>query len=69
MSWKLIKDAPEDGTVVWVYCPPAHGLPELQCACAYHPDAGWCVDELRYTTHWIYMSELTKIIRWPEPPE
>ena len=44
--------APLDGATVRVWCPPSHGLPELEADCAYHSDAGFCVDELREPTHW-----------------
>lgn len=50
--WEDISTAPRDGTEVWGYAPPAHGLEPLQGWCAYHPDAGWCIDELRDITHW-----------------
>ena len=35
-----------------VYAPPAHGLPEIYTRAAFHPEAGWCVDELREVTHY-----------------
>ena len=57
-AWWPIETAPKDGTVVWVYVAARkNGVPEelpaFQCACAYHPDAGWCADELREVTHWM----------------
>ena len=50
--WYPIATAPKDGTVVWVYVAERDLLPAFQCICSYHPDAGWCVDELREVTHW-----------------
>lgn len=47
-----IGTAPTDGTVVLVFAPAAYGLPDFEGECAYHPDAGWCVCELRQVTHW-----------------
>lgn len=51
-EWELIATAPRDGTEVWVFVAPRDGLRGFQCVCAYHPDAGWCADELREVTHW-----------------
>lgn len=51
--WSPIESAPKDGTEIIVYCPPAHGLPHMASVCAYHEDAGFCVDELREPTLWI----------------
>lgn len=51
--WQPISTAPEDGTVVWVYTAAYDDLPAFQGPCAYHPDAGWCTDELRWVTHWV----------------
>jgi len=50
--WQPIKTAPTDGTEVLVYAPPREGLKEMRSVCAYHPDAGWCIDELREVTLW-----------------
>lgn len=51
-GWEPISNAKTDGTEYWVYAPgAAYDLPDIQCRCAYHPDAGWCVDELREVTH------------------
>lgn len=52
-KWKPIETAPPDGTPVLVYASPAHGLEGFMCVAAYHPSAGWCVDELREATHWM----------------
>lgn len=51
-AWQPIATAPKDGTVVLVYAAEREGLPAFQCTCGYHPDGGWCVDELRFVTHW-----------------
>lgn len=51
--WHHIATAPQDGTVVWVYTAAAYDLPAFQGPCAYHPNAGWCTDELRQVTHWV----------------
>ena len=57
MGWQPIATAPRDGTRVWVYVAAAHDLPAFQCACAWHPDGGWCADELRPITHWMPLLE------------
>lgn len=54
--WNPINTAPTDGTLVWVYTAAFDGLPTFQGPCSYHPDAGWCTDELRHVTHWIPLS-------------
>jgi hypothetical protein len=59
MNWQPIETAPRDGTTVQVYLPPKDGLPGFVTTCAWHPDAGWCADELREITHWAPL---------PEPP-
>lgn len=51
-AWQPIETAPTDGTVVYVYASPYEGLPGFVAIAGYHPDAGWCVDELRDVTHW-----------------
>ena len=51
-GWQPIETAKTDGTLVIVYAPPSHGLTGLVTVCAYHPDGGWCVCELREVTHW-----------------
>ena len=53
MDWQPIETAPRDGTVVLVYAPGRDGLSAMQSTCAYHPDAGWCIDELRQPSHWM----------------
>lgn len=56
-AWRPMSSAPQDRQII-VYCPPAHGLPELMCVCDWHPDAGFCVDDLREPTHWLDWSVL-----------
>lgn len=55
MEWQPIETAPEGNQWRWVivYAAPAHGLPGFVCPAQWHPDAGYCVDELRETTHWM----------------
>lgn len=55
-NWMPIETAPRDGTMVWVYTAAREGLRSFQGPCAYHPDAGWCTDELREVTHWVPLS-------------
>jgi hypothetical protein len=50
--WEPISTAPINGREVWVYAAEREGLPSFKCWCAYHPDAGWCADEIRIITHW-----------------
>lgn len=59
--WQPIDSAPTDGTVVWVYNDAAHGLPGFCCKAAYHPDAGWCCDELREATLWMPIEAAAQI--------
>lgn len=59
-AWLPISTAPTDGTRVLVWAAPttagwddpAMHLAGFVTIAAYHPDAGWCVDELREVTHW-----------------
>lgn len=51
-GWQPIATAPIDGTRVWVFVAAAYGLSSFYCIAAYHPDGGWCCDELRETTAW-----------------
>lgn len=51
-EWQPIETAPTDGTVVRVLTNSVQELPAFECLAAYHPDAGWCVDEFREATHW-----------------
>lgn len=56
-TWRPISDAKEDPDLwLWVFAPGAEfDLPEIICPCRWHPDAGFCVDELRYPTLFIEM--------------
>lgn len=51
-GWRPIETAPRDGIEFVVYCPGAHGIKHMASLCAWHEDAGFCVDELREPTHW-----------------
>ena len=51
-GWQPIATAPHDRPIV-VYAPPREGLPEFAGMCEWHPDAGFCVCELREVTHWM----------------
>lgn len=65
-DWQPIEMAPRDGTEVLVYARVLHPerwgihLDPMICAASYHPDAGWCVCEVRDATHWRPL---------PTPPE
>ena len=61
--WSPIASAPTDGTLVWVYVKEREGLSSFQGPCAYHPDAGWCMDEIREVTHWMPLTAV-----YVEPP-
>jgi hypothetical protein len=52
-QWRPISEAPTDGTLILVYAPAREGLSAMQSVCAYHPDAGFCIDELREPTHFM----------------
>lgn len=59
--WRPIAEAQEDPTkFVNVYAAPRDGLPGFVTVGRWHPDAGWCVDELRKVT--LYQP-------LPEPPK
>jgi hypothetical protein len=53
MTWQPMATAPKDGTLFLCWAPAAHGLPSMYSLCAWHPDAGFCIDELRAATHWM----------------
>lgn len=52
-DWQPIETAPRDGTEIVVWCDGVQDLPPLASLCAWHPDAGFCVDELREPKYWI----------------
>jgi len=66
--WQPIKTAPTDGSLILVYASPRDDLPGFITVCAYHEDAGFCVDELRYTTHWRPLPEPPVAIADPDTP-
>lgn len=51
--WEPIDTAPRDGTEIVVWCDGVQDLPPLVSRCAWQPDAGFCVDELREPKYWI----------------
>ncbi|WP_020184814.1 hypothetical protein [Methylopila sp. 73B] len=60
-EWRDIDTAPRDRHI-FVYAPGAEfDLPDIVSLCRWHPDAGFCVDELRYPTLWAE-------IDYPAPP-
>ena len=67
-GWQPIETAPTDGSPVLVYAQDPHEpppgvtgkLPSFMTVASHHPDAGWCVCELRVVTHWMPL---------PEPPD
>lgn len=46
-----------------VFAPGVYGLPFMVTHCQWHPDAGYCVDELRSPTHW-----RERYVAQPHPP-
>ena len=52
-AWQPIETAPKDGSLILVYAPAADGLSAMQSTCSYHPDAGFCIDEIRDPIHWM----------------
>ena len=50
-AWQPIETAPKDREIL-VYAPPYQDLKSLTKIIAYHDSAGYCIDELRYPTHW-----------------
>lgn len=59
-AWRPIETAPTDGTRVLVWVAGCDELPAFQAIASHHPQAGWAVDEVRPTTHWMPL---------PAPPE
>ncbi len=51
--WQPIDTAPKDGTLFLAWAPGVFDLPAMFSLCAWHPDAGFCIDELRVATHWM----------------
>lgn len=51
-DWRPIETAPKDGTLFLTWAPPVQGLPAMFSLCAWHPDAGFCIDELREPMYW-----------------
>ena len=56
-DWQPIETAPKDETII-VFAPGEKDdfpspLPDLVSLCRWHPDAGFCVCELREVTHWM----------------
>lgn len=51
-EWQPIETAPKDGSLFVVWCPGYLDLPQMVSLCAWHPDAGFCVDELRQPELW-----------------
>jgi hypothetical protein len=68
IEWQPIETAPKDGTVVTVYVAARDNLPAFITHCAYHPDAGWCADEIRSVTHWMPKSASQFWIGTPDAP-
>ena len=65
-KWRPIAEANGmDGTPYWVYVAVHDGLPAFQTLCIYHPDAGWCSDELRTITHFVELKEITALLDTP----
>ena len=55
--WLPIEQAKEDpDREIFVWAAPCEDLPGFACWCAWHPDAGFCVDELRKVTHYLPIS-------------
>lgn len=51
-DWMPINDhTPKDHPIL-VYAPAREGLPPIISICQWHPDAGFCICELRQPTIW-----------------
>lgn len=46
-----MRDAPRDRRIR-VWAPEYQGLPAIFAICQWHPDAGFCIDELREPVMW-----------------
>jgi hypothetical protein len=66
VDWQPIATAPTDGTVVWVYAAAREDLPAFQTWATYNPHGGWCVDEVRYATHWVSIKTVAEFLGNPE---
>lgn len=56
--WRLIDEHTPKDRMILVFAPGDdpefhETLPDLVSLCKWHPDAGFCVDELRQATHWM----------------
>lgn len=51
-DWMPINDRTPKDHPILVYAPAREGLPPLMSVCQWHPDAGFCIDELREPTIW-----------------
>ena len=65
-GWQPIETAPKDGSLIIVRTDTREGLPAFATVCRWHPDAGWCVDELREVTHWMPLPALPPAVPAPE---
>ena len=55
--WQPIdENTPKDREIL-VFAPSYDGLRSLRQISKYHPDAGYCIDELRHPTHWQELPE------------
>ena len=51
-EWRTMESAPRDQRIL-LYAPgDPYSLPDLISVCEWHPDAGFCICELREPTHW-----------------
>ena len=62
-GWQPIETAPKDGTVFLAWAPGREGLPPMFSLCAWHPDGGFCIDELREATNWMPLPEPPEVVR------
>lgn len=62
-GWRHIDEAPRDRAIE-VLVPSKNGLPGFVAECMWHPDAGFCVDELREPVAW---RETTKMSEGYQP--
>lgn len=63
MTWQPIETAPKDGTRFIAFSQDltfCGDLPPFVSFCAWHPDAGFCTDELREPTHWVPLPDAPK---------